>query len=211
MPGTFLTTAERERLSRFPDAVSYPDLMIYFALSHNDQAFIDPYRSDANRLGVALQLCSMRYLGFCPVQISTAPQEVIRYLAAQLHVSSETLGAYGSRAKTRQGHVQEVLSYLGFRRFQPDDQEALQAWLLERALEHDKPTLLLHMACEHLKQQQVMRPGVTILERLVVAARVQAHHESFRRLHPLFGLLTRFEDIGANRLIILGTKIDIAP
>ena len=80
MPGTFLTTAERERLSRFPDAVSYPDLMIYFALSHNDQAFIDPYRSDANRLGVALQLCSMRYLGFCPVQISTAPQEVIRYL-----------------------------------------------------------------------------------------------------------------------------------
>ena len=127
----------------------------------------------------------MRYLGFCPVQISTAPQEVISYLAAQLHVPSETLGAYGSRAKTRQGHVQEVLSYLGFRRFQPDDQDALQDWLLERALEHDKPTLLLHMACEHLKQQQLMRPGVTILERLVVSARLQAHHESFRRLQPL--------------------------
>ena len=87
--------------------------------------------------------------------------------------------------QNRQGHVQEVLSYLGFRRFQPDDQAALQAWLLERALEHDKPTLLLHMACEHLKQQQLMRPGVTILERLVVSARIQAHHESFRRLHPL--------------------------
>jgi hypothetical protein len=185
MPGTFLTTAERERLSRFPDVVSPPDLMTYFALSDNDQAFIDPYRSDSHRLGVALQLCSMRYLGFCPVQISTAPQEVISSLAAQLHVPSETLGAYGSRAKTRQGHVQEVLSYLRFRRFQPDDQAALQAWLLERALEHDKPTLLLHMACEHLKQQQLMRPGVTILERLVVSARLQAHHESFRRLHPL--------------------------
>jgi TnpA family transposase len=71
MPGTFLTTAERERLSRFPDSVSPPELMIYFALSDNDLAFINPYRSDANRLGVALQLCSMRYLGFCPVQIST--------------------------------------------------------------------------------------------------------------------------------------------
>ena len=185
MPGTFLTTAERERLSRFPDAVSHPDLMTYFALSHNDQAFLDPYRSDSTRLGVALQLCAMRYLGFCPVQISTAPQEVIRSLAAQLHVPSETLGAYGSRAKTRQGHVQDVLSYLGFRRFQSDDQDALQEWLLERALEHDKPTLLLQMTCEHLKQQKLMRPGVTILERLVVSARLQAHYESLSRLQPL--------------------------
>jgi hypothetical protein len=185
MPGTFLTTAERERLSRFPASVSPPDLMTYFALSDHDHAFLDPYRSDSTRLGVALQLCSMRYLGFCPVQISTAPHEVIRYLAAQLHVPSETLGAYGNRAKTRQGHVQDVLAYLGLRRFQPDDQAALQAWLLERALEHDNPSLLLHLACEHLKQQQLMRPGVTVLERLIVSARVQAHHETFRRLHPL--------------------------
>jgi hypothetical protein len=159
--------------------------MTYFALSHNDQAFIDPYRSDSIVSALSLQLCAMRYLGFCPVQTSTAPQEVISSLAAQLHVPLEALGAYGSRAKTRQGHVQDVLSYLGFRRFQSDDQDALQEWLLERSLEHDKPTLLLHMTCEHLKQQKLMRPGVTILERLVVSARLQAHYESLSRLHPL--------------------------
>ena len=61
MPGTFLTTAERERLSRFPASVSPPDLMTYFALSDHDHAFLDPYRSDSTRLGVALQLCSMRW------------------------------------------------------------------------------------------------------------------------------------------------------
>ena len=185
MPGTFLTAAERERLACFPDAVSFPDLRTYFALSENDHTFIDLYRTDSTRLGVALQLCSMRYLGFCPVQISAAPHDVITYLVAQFHVSSESIGAYGSRAKTRQSHLQEVLSYLGFRRFHPDDQDALQDWLLERALEHDKPTLLLHMACEHLKQQKLMRPGVTILERLVVSARLQAHHGSLSRLQPL--------------------------
>jgi len=70
--------------------------------------------------------------------------------------------------------MQDVLSYLGFRRFQSDDQDALQEWLRERAPEHDKPTLLLQMTCEHLKQQKWMRPGVTILERLVVSARLQA-------------------------------------
>ena len=185
MPGTFLTVAERERLACFPDAVSHPDLMTYFALSENDHTFIDPYRTDSTRLGVALQLCSMRYLGFCPVQMSAAPHEVITYLAAQLHVPSESIGTYGSRVKTRQGHMQDVLSYLGFRRLQSDDQDALQEWLLERALEHDKPTLLLQMTCEHLKQQKLMRPGVTILERLVVSARLQAHYESLSRLQPL--------------------------
>jgi Tn3 transposase DDE domain len=41
------------------------------------------------------------------------------------------------------------------------------------------------MACEHLKSQHLLRPGVTILERLVITARTQAHHESLRRLQPL--------------------------
>jgi hypothetical protein len=185
MPGTFFTAAERARLACFPEAVSPPDLMSYFALSEHDHAFLEPYRTDSTRLGVALQLCAMRYLGFCPGQISAAPHDVITYLAAQLHVPSASIGGYGNRAKTRQDHMQDVLSYLGFRRFQPDDQGALQDWLLERALEHDKPTLLLQMACEHLQQQQLMRPGVTILERLVVSARLQAHHESLNRRQPL--------------------------
>jgi hypothetical protein len=41
------------------------------------------------------------------------------------------------------------------------------------------------MICERLKQQKMIRPAVTTLERWVVAARMQAHHESLRRLQPL--------------------------
>jgi hypothetical protein len=61
----------------------------------------------------------------------------------------------------------------------------LLTWLTERALEHDKPTLLLQMTGEYLKYQKLLRPGVTRLERLVVTARAHAHHESFHRLQPL--------------------------
>jgi hypothetical protein len=86
---------------------------------------------------------------------------------------------------TQSAHFQAVLDHLGFRRVQAEEQEQLLAWLTERALEHDKPTLLLQMACEHLKSQHLLRPGVTILERLVITARTQAHHESLRRLQPL--------------------------
>jgi len=86
---------------------------------------------------------------------------------------------------TRSAHFQAVLDHLGLRRVQAKEQEQLLAWLIERALEHDKPTLLLQMTSEHLKHQKMLRPGVTVLERLVVTARAQAHHESFHRLQPL--------------------------
>jgi uncharacterized protein DUF4158 len=69
---------------------------------------------------------------------------------------------------------------MGMRRFQGHEQEQLLAGLTERALEHDKPTLPLQMASEHLKHQQMLRPGVTVVERLMATAR----HKPFQRLQP---------------------------
>ncbi|NJL52669.1 MAG: DUF4158 domain-containing protein [Hydrococcus sp. SU_1_0] len=41
---------------------------------------------------------------------------------------------------------------LGYRRASNSDLLSLEQWLTERALEHNQPLLLFHMACEHLKQ-----------------------------------------------------------
>jgi TnpA family transposase len=185
MPGTFLTAKERERLACFPDDIPNWDLITYFTLTEQDRTFITSHRSDTHRLGVALQLCTMRYLGFCPTALHEAPLATVSHLAGQLDVNPSVLEDYGTRQMTRSAHFQAVLDYLQFRRLQADDQEQLLTWVTERALEHDKPTLLFQMACEHLKQQQILRPGVTVVERLVVSARTQAHHESLRRLQPL--------------------------
>ncbi len=185
MPGTFLSSKERERLTRFPNNIPDWDLITSFTLTEQDHTFIKSYRRDAHRLGVTLQLCTMRYLGFCPTALDAAPMETISHLAAQLHVNPSELQDYGTRRMTRSAHFQALLDYLHFRRLQADDHDQLLAWLTERALEHDKPTLLFQMMCEHLKQQQILRPGVTVVERLVVTARSQAHHESLSRLASL--------------------------
>jgi hypothetical protein len=58
-------------------------------------------------------------------------------------------------------------------------------WLVERALEHDKPSLLLQLACDEFHRERIVRPGLTRLERLVATARQQAHEETFRRLGAL--------------------------
>jgi hypothetical protein len=82
-------------------------------------------------------------------------------------------------------HLQQVQAYLRFRKALPLDLYALTLWLVERALEHDKPTLLLQLACDELRRERIVRPGLTRLERLVATARQQAHEETFRRLTPL--------------------------
>ena len=71
-------------------------------------------------------------------------------------------------------------------------------------LSTDKPTLLFQMICVRLKQQQIIRPAVTTLERWVVTARIQAHHESLRRLQPL---LTP-ERVTFTRICLLMTEAD---
>ena len=86
MPGTFLTAKERERLASFPDAIPHWDLITSFTLTDEDHTFIQTYRNDPHRLGVALQLGAVRYLGFCPTHLQAAPLETIAFLAAQLHI-----------------------------------------------------------------------------------------------------------------------------
>src|SRR4029450_13532922 len=156
MPSPFLTLNERVRLTCFPDAIPQWDVITYFTLTEHDGSLIATYQGDTNGLGaaLALQLCAVRYLGFCPTDLHTASSDVTTFLASQLQVDPSALHDYGTRRMTRSTHFHAVLHHLGFRRVQPDDHAPIIAWLTERALEHDKPTLLLHMICERLKQQQ---------------------------------------------------------
>jgi hypothetical protein len=91
MPGTFLTAKDRDRLAGFPEDIPHWDLITYFTLTEQEAALIDTYPTDAHRLGVALQLCTVRYLGFCPAALQTAPAELIAAVATQLLVDPDAL------------------------------------------------------------------------------------------------------------------------
>lgn len=141
MPSTFLTCKEQERLACFPDDIQQWDLITYFTLTEHDCSLIDTYQGESNRLGAALQLCAVRYLGFCPANLNTASSDMTAFLARQLKVDPSVLQDYGKRRMTRSVHFNAVLNHLGFRRVQIEDHEQIVEWLTERALEHDKPTL----------------------------------------------------------------------
>ncbi len=188
MPIGFLTDAERGRLNRFPPDIPPGDLLAAFTLSDADLGLIGDRRGDPNRLGFAVQLTALRYLGFAPDDLTTAPPRAVAYLALQLGVPAgppDALARYGEREHTRADHLREIRAHLGFREARPEDLAGLAAWLLERALEHDRPVVLFHLACDWLRRERIVRPGVTRVERVVAAARERARAATARRLAPL--------------------------
>jgi hypothetical protein len=129
-----------------------------------------------------LQLGALRYLGFSPDDLTTAPEVLVAFVAEQLGVAPSELARCARRGQTRTEHLRQIQRYLGFRKATASSLAQLEQWLLDRALEHDRPTLLLRLACEHLRTLRVVRPGITHLERLIAAARQRAGDETARRL-----------------------------
>src|ERR1044071_4082098 len=114
---------------------------------------------------------------------STVPKNVIEKISGQLQIDKAFFKTYGARAATKTEHLQTVLSYLGYNKWTMSNVVHLESWLLERALEHDKPTLLLDLACEKLISEKILRPSIGTLERIVIGVRVRAYEETYARLN----------------------------
>ena len=184
MPSGFLTNAEKDRLENFPAEINEVDRTAFFTLTDNDLALISRRTGDQNRLGFAIILCCLRFLGFIPESFFDLPAETLKYLAGQLKLSEAVIPTY-QRIRTKQTQIQESLLYTGFRRSEKSDLEELEKWLAQRALEHDKPSFLLSSAIEKLYLDKILRPGLSVLERLVLKVREEAVSETYRRFLPL--------------------------
>ncbi len=167
--------AERRRLERFPDRIAVEDLRACFALSDRDRSLVFDQRGPENRLGLAVSLCALRFLGFVPDDIASIPDEALLFVAGQVDAGPHELLPYGARAQTRSDDLQLVLAHLGWRRADDEDRERLAEWLVERAVEQEAPVALMDLVGEHLRARRVVRPPVDVLARMIVTARANAH------------------------------------
>jgi TnpA family transposase len=179
MPRRILRAEDREVLNNFPGVIEEADLITYFLLTPADLEQVMLNRTDTQRIGFALLLCGLRYLGFFPAAVHTAPTEVVAYVAGQLACSPDALAEYNQRIRTRQEHQQVIMTYLKFRWMGEDEQAILFEWLSQRALENDRPAILLQQASEWLYRQRIVRPGMTTLEKLALEARQRAHELTY--------------------------------
>jgi hypothetical protein len=143
-------------------------------------------------------------LGFVPDEVTSAPAVAVARLSERLQIPLDELRLYGERDQTRTDQLRSVARYLRWRQASALELEELDEFLLARALEHDSPTLLFRLACEHLISARVIRPGVVkVLER-VATAREAASGETFDRV---VHLLTAQRQVELDKLLVVDNTV----
>lgn len=189
-----------ERMRSPPD-VGRDELIRFFTLTPADVAFVDPGRGrgPGDRLGLAVQLSTLPWLGFVPDDVAAAPAVAVARLAERLGVDPGELAGYGRREQTRSDHLRLVAEYLCWKPASAgsDAMKDLEQFLTDRAMEHDSPTLLFTLAQEYL------------LAKMVATARNTADAQTFEKLAHLLSagltaeldrLLVHDADVGMTRL-----------
>ena len=77
----------------FPE-ITRAELIRCFTLSEQDETFVRQFRGPANVLGVAVQLCTLPWLGFVPDDVRAAPPVAVGRLAGRLDLPVTELSGY---------------------------------------------------------------------------------------------------------------------
>lgn len=163
-----LNEGERLLFTTIPQELTAQELVEQYTLTPEDIGFIERFHGETNRLGVAVQLCTLRYPGRPLLMMTSIPLQLVEYIAAQLGVAAESYAAYGqSRRKTPYDHLDAIRRQYGYRSYHSTDDESLTNYLRPMALESDDPLLLVEAACLWMRLQQIVPPTLLVTERLV--------------------------------------------
>lgn len=185
MPVSFLSATQRERYGLYPESLTTDELARYFHLDDDDRNWIATKRRDSSRLGFALQMTTVRFLGTFLEDPTAVPQSVLRNLATQLNIVefADCIGTYRA-TRQRWQHTVEIRARLGYREFvDTGNQFRLGRWLSSLCWTGtDRPSVLFEHANSWLIGHKVLLPGVTVLERFVAEVRSRMEARLWRTL-----------------------------
>lgn len=188
MPVEFLTDEQKAKYGQFAGEPNEMQLARYFHLDQSDLDFIFRRRGDQNRLGFALQLTSVRFLGTFLSDLASIPSNVQIFVASQLSIKEAgVLADYAQRETTRREHAAMIREQYGYREFG----NSLWSFRLGRLLydrswiSNERPSLLFDFATAWLIKNKVLLPGATTLTRLISEIRDRANKRLWLRLSSL--------------------------
>jgi hypothetical protein len=202
VPVEFLTDAQAAAYGSFTGSLSRAQLERYFFLDDEDRQLVDQRQRDHLRLGFAVQLGTVRYIGrFLADPVADVPPEVVDYAAEQLGIADPScIAAYNRREANRREHAGEIQRHYRYRDF-GEVADELEAWVDARAwTTGDGPKALFDAAVGWLRKKNVLLPGVSTLARLVARVRDQATQ---RLWDTLYSLLSDEQRRTLDRLLVV--------
>jgi len=187
MPIEFLTKEQKNQYGQFSGEPNQTQLARYFHLDNSALTLIEKRRGDYNRLGFALQLTTVRFLGtFLPDPVNV-PSGVINFIAQQLGIGISGLEQYMGRKVTRYTHSSEIQAFYGYHEFNAFPWRfRLSRLLYTRAwIGNERPILMFDFATAWLIGNKVLLPGATTLSRLISEIRERAVNRLWIRLSSL--------------------------
>ena len=188
MAADFLTDKQTQNYGRYAAEPNEIQLARYFHLDERDLTFINLRRGRHNRLGIALQLTTARFLGTFLSDLMQIPPGVQFYVARQLNIRyPEIISRYAQRENTRwehHGHIRQHYSYHDFGDFPWSFR--LKRLLYTRAwLSNERPGLMFDFATAWLLQNKVLLPAASTLTRVIGEIRERATRRLWRKLAAL--------------------------
>src|SRR3954453_13020759 len=184
VPVSFLTEDQARRYGRFAGDPSPEQLARHFHLDDADHAFVAGHCGAHMRLGCAVQLGTVRFLGTFLEDPTDVPARVVRCLAEQLDLTVDGHMAAYRASGWRWRHPVEIREAYGYRTFDaPGLSFRLTRWLYALCWTGtDRPSVLFDRATVWLMASKVLLPGATTLERLVARVRARASERLWQRL-----------------------------
>ena len=174
--------SERQRHALLALPTDEPALLRHYTLADDDLEHIRRRRRPHNRLGFALQLCALRYPGRLLAPGEVIPQEVLRFLAAQLGLKADDLLTYASREETRHEHLAVLRRIYGYKSFTGRGACILKAWLDEHAELARSNEDLARAFVDRCRQSRTILPAISTIERLCAEALVGAERRIETRI-----------------------------
>ncbi len=187
MPVDFLNDRQKRSYGRFDGEPSVEELAGCFHFDDTDHVLIAKRRGIHNRLGFALQLGTVRFLGTFLENPIEVPRSVIDYIAAEFAIADiSSLAKYGS-SETRWDHKEEIRQHFGYRQFTHRGHIiGFIRWLFTRSwLNGERPSVLFDLATTRLIKAKVLLPGISVLTRLIAKTRNRTSERLWKNLASL--------------------------
>jgi TnpA family transposase len=171
-----------EATERLPDEINADTLRKYFTLTRLDLEEVGRCRGAVNKVGFAIQLCTLRWQGYFLSDARNLSSAVIEMITSQTGVLPLLIEEYPQNEKTRFEHLERIRRHLGFVRCDAAQRDRLLNHLIGIAQAMPRSEGLRQAAHQWLKQEKIVRPGRTTVRDLITSAREAAFQSAYGTL-----------------------------